>query len=474
MTVTRNDVFEFLVDGVSGLAPGDVTGKGLIVGCCSAGVEGTVYHVGRSSDLSSLLGVGPLVDTLDDIFSAGGQDLTVLAVPTPATTAGTISAVEKSGSGPEVTTSGSSLADGQVIIEIVDSGALNVGSYQLSIDGGDNFTIVRTIPLDGIVSVDDLGITCTFATGNYVAGDTYTFETTGPTPSTADLIAALQTALDTVDPELICIASPTDSSDWTALGVLMDDLFARHRPTFCLCQSNLPTSSQTLDTWVTSLKTERSGFAHRFVSVCSAWGDITGRDGRSRVRGAVGLLAGRVLSIPVQRAPGRVRDGGISNLSISSSYNESHQAELEEAGYVTAKRYASLESLYWSDSLTMAEDTSDYRWIPVLRTVFKGLRLLRIQALKSMYDEAGDPIREGGAAGINYLKANLEHALDTMVRAVPQELAGHEITIPSGQDITNNGLAVEVTFIGIPIIRRIELYASYVYAGSVFDPRLEG
>ncbi len=47
------------------------------------------------------------------------------------------------------------------------------------------------------------------------------------------------------------------------------------------------------------------------------------------------------------------------------------------------------------------------------------------------------------------------------------------MNIPAGQDITNNGVAVEVTLIGIPIIREIRLYNRYVYAGSRFDPRME-
>jgi hypothetical protein len=47
------------------------------------------------------------------------------------------------------------------------------------------------------------------------------------------------------------------------------------------------------------------------------------------------------------------------------------------------------------------------------------------------------------------------------------------VTIPEGQDIINNGVAVEMELIGLPIIRSIKLYASYIYAGSSFDPRLQ-
>ena len=108
-----------------------------------------------------------------------------------------------------------------------------------------------------------------------------------------------------------------------------------------------------------------------------------------------------------------------------------------------------------------------------MRTVFKAVRLLRVAALKSMYDEAGDPLLANNATGIAYLKANLENALDTMVKANPKELAAYVVDIVAGQDIANNGVAVDITLIGIPIIRQIKLYPRYTYAGSSFDPRME-
>jgi hypothetical protein len=148
------------------------------------------------------------------------------------------------------------------------------------------------------------------------------------------------------------------------------------------------------------------------------------------------------------------------------------QQTLESEGYATAKHYAGLNSAYWGDAKTLADITSDYQYVEVLRTVFKVVRKARIAALKSMYDEAGDPLAEGGASGLNYLKANICMALNTMKAAVPKELADYVVTIPEGQDIVNNGVAVEMQLIGIPIIRQIKLYASYIYAGSGFDPRL--
>ena len=88
-----------------------------------------------------------------------------------------------------------------------------------------------------------------------------------------------------------------------------------------------------------------------------------------------------------------------------------------------------------------------------------------------MYDEAGDPLRPDREGGLAYLKAQLENALDAMTDA--GELAGYVVDIPSGQNVARDGVAVEITLIGVPIIREIRLYNRYTYAGSNFDPRIE-
>ena len=208
------------------------------------------------------------------------------------------------------------------------------------------------------------------------------------------------------------------------------------------------------------------------MQVVAQFGEVREISGHSHLRNFAGLQAGRTLSIPVQRATGRVRDGGISGVSLVYGF-DAIQPVLEEAGFITAKKYAGLNGVYWADSRTMADDTSDFRYEEVLRVVFKAVRKMRIAALKSMYDEAGDLILSENALGLAYLKANIENALDTMVKAIPQELAAYVVNIPNGQDIINNGVAVEVTLIGIGIMRQIKLFTSYTYSGSNFDPRMK-
>lgn len=559
------DVLEYLVDGTSGLAPGGNEGTAIIAGVCSKGEIGKGYLLGKSSDLNALLGVGPLVDRLRDVFATGGQRPVVIAVPVeglpgayigtvqhhgtgPAATASGVAAqnadifveivdsgalgtgtyrlsinggmsfessialpangqiqcgdtgvtlcladtadcvagdsyqcaartsigpVSKLGSGPDIQISGTVKAAANVVLQIMAPGGLNVGTYRFSIDGGDSWSSIRTLPADGLLPLSSLGITVTFSAQEVHIGDQYSFALTPPVPSISAVMMALSKPLSLYDVEFVHVVGPSDAADWASMGARADELWNKHRPTFFIAESRLPQDGEDLDDWVAQLKQERESYAHRFVTVCAAFGEVSDSQGQRQTRNWGGLLSGRLLSIPVMRAPGRVRDGGISQGTLPVNMTEAHQHVLEEAGYITAKHYAGLHAAYWGDERTLADRSSDFQYITVLRTVFKAVRKMRIAALKSMYDEAGGPLHEGGAAGLTFLQAQLENALNTMIAAMPQELAGYVVEIPDGQDIVNNGVAAETTLLGIPIIRQIKLFSRYAYAGGNFDPRLE-
>ena len=372
---------------------------------------------------------------------------------------------------PLPTVAGTVLAGADISIQIVKGGARNEGTYQLSTDGGENYGKTRTIPVDGAVPIAELGVTITFPEGEYVGGTTYVCTLLEPEASIVDVMAALEAPLALYDVEFVLVAGPTDSVDWAAMQAKAEELWNLHRPTYFKAETRLPYDGEDLNDFTAYLMEEKQDIAARFVQVCPQYGKITGSDGVTGRRNAAGLQAGRVMSIPVQRATGRVRDGNVSQLSLPDGW-EAVQSTLEGEGFITAKKYAGLDGVYWGDSRTLADDTSDYRYEEVIRTVFKAVRKSRVAALKSMYDEAGDPTQgTSKATGLAFLKANVEAALDTMKGANPQELADYVVNIPDGQDIVNNGVTVEITLIGIPIIREIKLYFSYTYAGSRLDPR---
>jgi hypothetical protein len=373
---------------------------------------------------------------------------------------------------PLIAVTGTVLAGAQLVVQIVKPGGRNEGTYRLSVDGGDNYGKTRTIPVDGLVGLADYGVTVTFPEGGYAGGATYLCDLLPPMPGIVDVMTALESPLALNDVEFVALAGPTDSVDWSAMQARAEELWNLHRPTYFKAAVRLPYDGEDLNDYTAYLQTEREAFAGRFVQACCQYGEVTDTGGERKRRNWCGLQAGRVMSIPVQRATGRVKDGPVSQGALPDGW-EAVQPVLEEAGYLTAKKYAGLKGAYWGDSRTLAEDASDYRYEEVLRVVFKAVRKARIAALKSMYDEAGDPLFPADAGGLAYLKARIENALATMVAARPQELAAYVVDIPPGQDIVNNGVTVEITLIGIPIIRQIKLYASYVYAGGRFDPRLK-
>lgn len=558
------DVYEYLVDGNSGLSPGGVEGTAIIAGVCATGEEGKGYLLGKNSDLDSLLGPGPLTDRLRDVFATGGQNPVVIAVPvagsaggyitdvahagdgpggsasgSPAgnadvvvkvTTGGelgtcqaqvsedggatfgaaavvpadgqigigttgvtlvleagthvaddtytltvrtSIGPVTHTGTGPDISISGTVKAAAQIVLGISTGGGRNEATYQLSVDGGDSFDILRTVPVDGLITAGSTGVSITVPENpDLVAGDIYECDLLPPVPSITAVMTALEQPLSLYDVEFVHVVGPSDAVDWAAMGAKADELWNAHRPTYFRAEARLPYANEDLNDWVADLVGERAGYSHRFVTVCAAFGEVSDSTGKRLKRNWAGLLSGRVISIPVQRAPGRVKDSGISQGSLPETYTEAMQQMLEANGYVTAQHYAGLESAYWGKARTLAEDTSDFQTEEVLRTTFKAVRKARIAALMSMKDEAGDLALGGDAPGLAYLKANIEKALNTMKAAVPQELAGYVIEIPPGQDIVENGVAVLMKLVGIPIINEISLHASYSYAGSAFDPRL--
>ena len=147
--------------------------------------------------------------------------------------------------------------------------------------------------------------------------------------------------------------------DWSALSVKADELWNLHRPTYFKCETRLPRDDEDLNDFAAYLLAEKQDFASRFVQVCCQFGEVVDTTGLSKLRNWGGLQAGRVVSIPVQRATERVRDGNISQGTLPDGW-ETVQPTLEDAGYLTAKKYAGLSGAYWGDSRTMADATSDF------------------------------------------------------------------------------------------------------------------
>src|SRR5687767_7149892 len=188
-----------VLDPALGVVAEDPRGSSAKIGVCSLGTANTIYSY-QGPDTKKVrdeLGQGPLVEaTVHHLQSSGGKP--VHAVKMTSSVAGTNSAVTKSnGSAPTITLAGAPVDDFQVILAIASSGALGVGTFKVSLDGGDVYGPVITIPSGGSYIIPDpagtasSGTTVTFPVGTYTAGDTYSWTSTAPGFSNGDFGSAI-------------------------------------------------------------------------------------------------------------------------------------------------------------------------------------------------------------------------------------------------------------------------------------------
>ena len=144
-TITRRD-------GGLGLSSRSPT-RFLFVGCSSGGVAGLSKHT-SSTSLRTAQTNGPLVEcacwVLDGASKESGKSgppVDVLKVS--GSVVATNSAIEKSGTGPTITVTGNANDFYSVIVTPVVGGALGAGTFKFSLDGGQNYSEVFTIPAGG-------------------------------------------------------------------------------------------------------------------------------------------------------------------------------------------------------------------------------------------------------------------------------------------------------------------------------------
>ena len=105
---------------------------------------------------------------------------------------------------------------------------------------------------------------------------------------------------------------------------------------------------------------------------------------------AVGLLAGRIASIPVQRSVARVRTGSIN---ATTMYIGSVAAELgnpetiNDCGFICPRTFVGKAGYYWSDDKLAAEASDDYSLIPRRRVADKAYRIAYTTLVNEIAEE---------------------------------------------------------------------------------------
>ena len=135
----------------------------------------------------------------------------------------------------------------------------------------------------------------------------------------------------------------------------------------------------------------------------------------------VGLLAGRIASLPVQRSIARVKTGAInaSALYLGEKVAENGQPSvINDKGYICPRTFVGKAGYYYSDDKLATEETDDYALLPRRRVIDKAYRI----AYQTLVNELGEEIavtEEGKipAAICKNLQSAVERAIENNMTA---------------------------------------------------------
>lgn len=135
----------------------------------------------------------------------------------------------------------------------------------------------------------------------------------------------------------------------------------------------------------------------------------------------VGLLAGRVSSIPVQRSVARVKNGAIASpvMYIADKIAENGNPDvIHDNGFITARTFVGKAGYFWSDDKLATTVSDDYALIPRRRVIDKAYRI----AYQTIAEELGEeiPVTEDGkipAAIVKSIQNNVESAIENSMTA---------------------------------------------------------
>ncbi|MBP5583290.1 MAG: DUF2586 family protein [Bacteroidales bacterium] len=144
-------------------------------------------------------------------------------------------------------------------------------------------------------------------------------------------------------------------------------------------------------------------------------GIVIGDTVASSADASVGLLCGRIASIPVQRSVARVKSGAIAYtaLYIGAVAAENGNPEvIHDLGYICPRTFVGKAGYFWSDDKLATSPADDYALIPRRRTIDKASRIAYATLIEELSDEIA-PTSEGKipAAVCKSLETTVESAI---------------------------------------------------------------
>lgn len=149
--------------------------------------------------------------------------------------------------------------------------------------------------------------------------------------------------------------------------------------------------------------------------VCVVVGDVE----TSSNQACVGLFAGRVAAIPVQRSVARVRTGAIlaGKLYIGTEeVTDALSTALHDKGYICPRTFVGKTGYFWSDDNMASSATDDYGFLPRRRTINKAYRIAYNTLLNYVGEEI--PVTSDGnipESSCKEIENSVERAIENLM-----------------------------------------------------------
>jgi hypothetical protein len=422
------------------------TSMPLVIGGSSSGDLNKIYSFSSLNDVKATLGSGNLPQAVAKTLRESGGP--VLAIRVDTSIAATIGTVLKTGSGPDVTVTGTPALKCFAKIEITKNGALGVGQFRFTLDDfvpgtlDPTWSSVRTIPAGGSFTIPNSGMTATFAAGSYVKGTTYEFLTSPAGVNATDVAGAFEelAKFPTIKPKLISVVSAQETqSAGFGLAAAVGGHLADMAGSFKYARAFVDVGSEDS---TNNILTGAASFFDKRISTCygyEATSSVMPIEGMATVMmpsvfSILPRAARELVSTDLARyASGNL--GGVRHIFFDSTTNET----LDDAGITTLCTREG--GFYIGNGRLKAPPGSDFQFVQYGRIMDLACSTVRsammIAVAEGFRTVAGGAIDPRDASDINLI-VNRALSAALLEPSNARGTAGHVSAASFAIDLTNN------------------------------------
>lgn len=384
--MVANDVNITIEDGALGVLPTPTDQIHAVIGCTSIGTAQQIFSSATVKALVDNFGYGPAVEAAALSIQQSGAP--VLFIKVASSTPGAAGAVTHVGTGTSVVTeTGAPFDTYSVKVLVINGGTIGVTgiTFQVSMDGGRTYNPVVSLGVAVTYLIPNTNMTLNFAAGTMVAGDTFTFLTTEPIWTIADVQSAIDLLIASVQEfSFVHVVGKVSASDASAIDTKMTAAATQFRYIYAQTDARDHNVAESEATWIASLQTAFAGFSSLRVSVGAGYYLTTSPISGRQYRRPLGWsAASRACDVSVHTDLGRVLDGALQGVSFGAAgdgefyHDERVTPGLDAARFLTARTLIGKAGVFILNPNIMTPAGSDFTLIQFRRVMDLSCRTTR-------------------------------------------------------------------------------------------------